>query len=63
MDATESAVKSTLRLLLDNVAVSYRVFPHGRLVPRRALQVDAVRGVSLEISAGESVGIIGRNGA
>jgi teichoic acid transport system ATP-binding protein len=63
MDATESVEKSTLRLLLDDVAVSYRVFPHGRLVPRRAQQVEAVRGVSLEISAGESVGIIGRNGA
>ena len=47
MDATESVEKSTLRMLLDDVAVSYRVHSHGRFVPRRAQQVEAVRGVSL----------------
>jgi teichoic acid transport system ATP-binding protein len=52
-----------LRVLLDDVHVSYRVRPHGRLTPRRAIRVEAVRGVSLEIREGESVGIIGRNGA
>lgn len=54
---------SDLRVLLDDIHVSYRVHPHGRLAPRRTIRVDAIRGVSLDIREGESVGIIGRNGA
>ncbi len=54
---------SHLRVLLDDVHVSYRVRPHGRVAPRRTIRVEAVRGVSLDINEGESVGIIGRNGA
>lgn len=61
MDATDAP--TSLRLLLDDVHVSYRVLSHGRLAPRRPIRVEAVRGISLEVRAGESVGVIGRNGA
>lgn len=52
-----------LRVLVDDVHVSYRVRPHGALAPRRPLKIEAVRGVSLDLREGESVGVIGRNGA
>lgn len=61
MGATDQDAR--LRVLVDDVHVSYRVRAHGRLAPRRSVRVDALRGVSLEIHQGESVGIIGRNGA
>lgn len=59
MDATEAR----LRVLVDDIHVSYRVRPHGGMAPRSPVKVEAVRGVSFELHEGESVGIIGRNGA
>ena len=58
-----AATDSHLRVLVDDIHVSYRVRPHGGMSPRRAVKIEAVRGVSLELYEGESVGIIGRNGA
>lgn len=55
--------EAPLSVLVDDIRVSYRVRAHGRVVPRRTVQVEAVRGVSLDIHQGESVGVIGRNGA
>ena len=59
MDATDSH----LRVLVDDIHVSYRVRPHGGVAPRRPVRIEAVRGISLELHEGESVGVIGRNGA
>ncbi len=55
--------EAPLSVLIDDIRVSYRVRAHGRVVPRRTVHVEAVRGVSLDIHQGESVGVIGRNGA
>lgn len=57
------AIDARLRVLVDDVHVSYRVRPHGGVAPRRRVRIEAVRGVSLELYEGDSVGIIGRNGA
>ena len=58
-----AATDSHLRVLVDDIHVSYRVRPHGGMAPRRSVKIEALRGVSLELYEGESVGIIGRNGA
>lgn len=54
---------ASLRLLVDHVHFSYRVLPHGSMPTRRAMEVNALQGVSLEIHEGECLGVIGRNGA
>lgn len=55
--------RPSLRVLLDDVHVAYRVLPHGRMAPRRPVHVKALQGVSLDIHEGECLGVIGRNGA
>ena len=63
-----------LNLVADDVCITYRSYldpqvdlrdrlKGGRAARRRHVNVDAVRGVSFELRAGESIGLIGHNGA
>lgn len=66
--------KTPLNLVAEDVHISYRSYldpqvdlrdrlKRGRTGRRRHVTVDAVRGASFELRAGESIGLIGHNGA
>lgn len=75
MQAKEVAgmTRNNLAVVVDEVHVTYRVYEQRRtdlravfangLKPREYRAIDAVRGVSLEASVGELVGLIGPNGS
>jgi len=68
-----AAGQDRMSIRLENVHVTYRVYEqrHVRLkeivsqgfTPRKYRSIHAVRGVSLDVRAGEVVGVIGSNGA
>lgn len=70
---SEAAVtpRSELAVHVVDVDVHYRVFEdQGRSIrdliqrgPRRAVDVHALKGVSMDVAVGESVGIVGSNGS
>ena len=66
-----SVETSPLSVKVDGVHVKYRVYKDNesslreflRNGGRRAVEVHALKGVGLDISVGESVGIVGSNGS
>ena len=73
-DLQVRTMTTPLNLVADDVCITYRSYldpqvdlrdrlKGGRAARRRHVNVDAVRGVSFELRAGESIGLIGHNGA